>query len=223
MKRIATLFLSIAGLLSTAGLSQAQIVPPPDITSIPSQAAFAPGNVVLFGTNLGLATEVRIDGQVVPIVRVRPNRLVVGPVAPRAPGQALVELKGILGQDSASMDFTPSLRGQAGTSRLKLELRNGDVGSYVLRYSYSPLAAPVSDPGIYYQRYLPLSGGNSGVLRTGTVGAAGDVISIIARYPPALGLLGRPIVLQAQCVVGVGNSAVSSFTNPVTLPGLQPL
>src|SRR5262245_14294691 len=111
MKSIAKHLLTLLSLAALASVSAAQIVPPPEISSIPPRNAFDPGRVQILGTNMGLVVGVRIDGQGVPIIRKTGTKVVVGPLAPRAPGFALVELRNAQGQtvDSATMEFNPTL------------------------------------------------------------------------------------------------------------------
>src|SRR5262245_21280927 len=137
MMLITSLFFSMASLSLLAATPAAQAGPVPNITSVPDRKAYAPGNVAILGSDLGLATSVKVNGVPTPIVRINPNRIVVGPVAPLDPGFGTVEVISGHNSDTAQIQFLPTLRAIQRGVRLTLKLNNGDTGTYVVRYSYA--------------------------------------------------------------------------------------
>jgi hypothetical protein len=196
-------------LAATAAAQQ----PTPTISSIPPRKAFDLERIAILGSNLGLVTDVRVNGIVAPIVRVTGTRIVVGPVPPQDPGFGTVELIHGRGIVTGTIELTPTLRAERRGLRLTSTLRNGDVGAYVLRFDYERLPAPVVEPGIYYGRLLPL---DAQVLSAGTFADA-EPLTILSRMPIEVGLIGAPLSLQAQCVIGV--EAVQSYSNLAAVPG----
>jgi hypothetical protein len=213
MKRIATLFLTLALPAALAAAPSAQNAPVPNITSVPSRDAFDTNRVVLFGTNLGLVTEVKVNGTSYPIIRATPGRLVVGPVPPQTPGFGTVEALGSGSADSATIEFTPTLKASRRGMRLTATVNNGDVGSYILRFNYQRLPTLEVDEGIYYGRLIPLA---SPVLSTGVFGD-GSPVTVSTLIPVQVGLIGAPLNVQAQCSVGV--AGVQSYTNLAEVAG----
>jgi len=213
MKPRSIVLRSVAGLVLLASAGLAQTGPIPAISSIPSRNAFAPGNVVVNGTNLGLVFDVKVNGISLPIVRVTAARLVAGPLAPQAPGFAPVQLVHGRGTATGTLALTPTLtagrRGLRVTSTLDLRA----AGSYVLRLSYTPLTTPVVDPGIYYGRWLPL---DATVLSAGVLPDATPLVQT-SRIPVQVGLIGAPLGLQADCTIGA--EQVRSYTNLAILLG----
>jgi len=204
---------SLIGVLVLAATAAAQNAPVPTISSIPSRQAFDPGRLVVFGSNMGLVTGVRLDGEPVPIIRITPTRLVAGPLEPRAPGFDTVELIYPRGRTVGTLELTPSLSASRRGRRVTTVLNNGDVGSYVVSYSYTRLAMPESDPGIYYARWLPLG---SPVLTAGVFDES-HTATMLTQLPVQSGLIGAPLNLQALCTVGI--DGFESYTNLTSFLG----
>jgi hypothetical protein len=212
MKPSSLLTLALAG-LALASSTAAQNAPVPVISSIPNRKPWAPGNLVVNGSNLGLALQVKLDGQTLPIIRVGATRLVAGPLSPRDPGFGLVELVSGRGVESGTVEFVPTLTAARRGLRLSVRLNNGEPGTYLLRYSYSPFG-PVSDPGIYGPRFLPTI---SNTLFAGIFPTSAPVTLNNLPMPIDIGLIGRDLRLQATCTGSVSN--VTAYTNKAQVPG----
>lgn len=206
MKLLTPLVLTLAGLAALEGASAAQNAPVPHITSIPTRKAWAPGNLVVNGTNLGLAFAVELDGDPLPIIRATAARLIAGPLTARDPGFGAVEVISGRGVEMGSVEFLPTLAAIRRGLRLNVRLNNGEPGTYVLRYSYSP-AGPAFDPGIYGPRHLPQF---SNVLLAGVFPDA-DPVNLPLVMPLDLGFLGAPLRLQATCFAATSN--MTAYTN----------
>ena len=208
MKILSSLVLALAGLAALPGAPAAQNAPVPRINSIPARKSWAPGNLVVLGSNLGLVFGVELDDAALPIIKRTGFRLVSGPLAPRAPGMGEVEL--ISGDAVATgvVEFVPNLVATQRGLRLSLRLNNGEPGTYVVRYSYSAPVA-VSDPGIFNPRYLPV---NANVIATGIFLDENPVNVPNLSVPFQIGLIGIPLRLQATCFGSDSGSAVFSRT-----------
>jgi len=210
--RLSASLLSLATLVGLAAVPSAQNGPTPQITSVPARTSYAPGNVVIRGTNLSLATGARVNGVPVPIIRIGLSRMVVGPVEPQLPGFGTVDVIGGRGAVSAPIEFLPTLAAQRRNTRLDLRLNNGDTGVFIVRFSYEDFPTPRLDEGIYGPRYLRL---NSPLLLAGAFPDANPLEIDNLLLPVQIGLLGRPLRLQAQC--HADTAGVESYTNQVVL------
>lgn len=202
---------SLAVLLLAATAAAQQ--PTPIITSIPPRVAFDPVRVAILGTNLGIVTEVRVNGVVTPIVRVTATRLVVGPVPPQIPGFGTVELVYGRGTVVGTIEFTPTLSASRRGTRVMSRLNNGEPGAFVLRFSYERLPALEVDDGIYYGRLIPA---DSAVLAAG-VFADELPVEVVARLPIEVGLIGAPLNLQSLNTFAA--SGVQSYSNLAVVSG----
>lgn len=216
MKSIATLFLAAVGLVSVAGSAAAQAGPVPRITSVPQRFSYAPTNVAILGTNLGLAMDVKVNGVSYPVVRVTAARIVVGPVPPQDPGFGTVEVISASSVATAPISLLPTLSGTRRRTTVNLTLANGDTGTYVLRYAYTMLGSPVVDEGIYGKRLLPLA---SPVLTAGVFTDASPV-TISALMPVQIGQIGSNLRVQAQCTADT--AGIEAYTNLAVVPGFNP-
>jgi hypothetical protein len=215
MKRLATLLLTLVGLSAFAGTAAAQFAPVPKITSVPQRKSYAPANVAILGSNLGLATDVKVNGVSYPVVRRTATRLVVGPVAPQDPGFGLVEVFSTSSVATAPISLVPTLTGTRRRTRVDLVLNNGDTGTYVLRYSYSVLGAPAVDQSVYGPRFLGL---NAPALAVG-VFADASPLALSTLLPVQIGQIGADLRLQAQC--SADTAGLDAYTNLVTVPGFN--
>ena len=213
MKALKLLTLALAGLTALAGVAAAQNAPTPNITSILPRKFWAPGNLVVQGSNLGLAFQVNLDGNPLPILRVTPVRLVAGPLSPREPGFGAVDLIHGRGVESGVVEFVPNLTAFRRGMRVTMRLNNGEPGTYVVRYSYAQ-STPVVDPEVFGTRHLPLS---ANTLVAGIFPDASPLTLPGVTLPIELGLIGAPLRLQATCFGSTNN--VTAYTNLVLLPG----
>ncbi len=216
MRRIATLALIVPALSALAPRSEAQLVFPPSISSVSSTNAFDPGRVFVQGTNLGLVSQVLINGEVVQIVRKTATRIVVQP-EPTEPGFGLIELRSPAGSPQATVELTPTVKATRTPNRMTITLHGGDVGTFVVYYSYGQLTTPEVVEGVYFHRLVDLGHPNSGILSTGSFPDSNPV-TINRLVPTAIGLVGEPIFIQAVC--DLGNT--SSFTNLFVIPSVHP-
>jgi hypothetical protein len=214
--RFASLLLRLPVVLALAVPVAAQIVPPPEIASVPSRSSYVTGRVRILGSNLGLVQRVTIDGVDVPIVRNNGSSIAVGPVDGHTPGFFPLEVFSVLGNDAATVEFTPSLKARRsmGTG-LRIVLNAAGTGSYVLRGTYEPFATGMPVAGMHYLNFIDLGAATSRVLSSGVFPDDGPVTIQLLR-PYYVGLIGAPITLQAQCLIDAGPAA--SFTNAVTVP-----
>lgn len=210
--RLATLLLTLVGLSASAA---AQSAPVPKITSVPQRKSYAPANVAILGSNLGLATDVEVNGVSYPVVRRTATRIVVGPVAPQDPGFGLVEVFSSSSVATAPISLVPTLAGTRRRTRVDLVLNNGDAGTYVLRYSYSVLGAPAVDQGVYGKRFL---GPNAPPLALG-VFADATPVGLSTLLPVQIGQIGADLRLQAQC--SAATAGLEAYTNLLTVPGFN--
>jgi hypothetical protein len=214
MKLITTLTFALASLCVLATDLSAQNGPVPSITSVPDRRAYNSGNLPIYGTNLSLASSVRINGVPTPILRVLANRIVVGPVPTQDPGIGSVELVYNRGVESAPIKFLPTLEAIQRGVRLTLKLSNGDTGTYVVRFSYITPGSGAIDPGIYGPRYL---GPFSSILVSGFFPTASTLTLTGLTIPISIDQIGSPLQLQAVCFSPAQN--VTAYTNLATVPG----
>jgi hypothetical protein len=213
MKRIATVFSSLIGLVALASLASAQNGPRPDITSIPVRQADNPGNVVIFGNNLGLVTSVKIDNVVVPITRVRADRLVVGPLGPELPRFANVVVSGGSATDSGTLSLLPTLSATRRGFGVFPVLHNGDTGTFVLRRSYQADLVNFADQGIYGRRFLDLT---SPIVGAGVFPDANPFPVQPFLLPIEIGFIGNTLKMQAECTTSTG---AARYTNVAEVEG----
>ena len=204
--------LALAALV-LAGSVAAQAGPVPQVSSIPNRKPWAPGNLVINGTNLGLVFEVRLDGQSLPILRSSSTRIAAGPLSVRDPGFGQVELVSGRNVQTGVVEFVPTLSAARFGLRLRVRLNMGEPGTYVLRYSYGS-AGPVIDPGIFGSRHLPTI---SNALFAGVFPNSAPITLTGLSMPVDIGLIGSNLHLQATCYGSVSN--VTAYTNLFEVPG----
>jgi len=214
MKRIATALSSILGLVALASVSSAQFGPQPDITSIPVRQADSPGNIVIFGSNLGLVTDVTIDDVAVPIIRSRTDRLVVGPLAPQLAGFASVKVVGGNSNDTGTLPLLPTLSASRRGFAVFPVIHNGDTGTYILRWSYQADLLDIADVGIYGRRFLSA---NSTVASVGIFPDASPFVGAAFPLPIEIGAIGEPLKMQAEC--SSTSSGLVRYTNLAQVTG----
>ncbi|HEX6885133.1 MAG TPA: hypothetical protein VF530_17295 [Planctomycetota bacterium] len=207
MKLLPSLALVLAGLTALAGAATAQNGPVPSITSIPSRKAWAPANLVINGSNLGLAFQVNLDDVSIPIIRATSTRLIAGPLTPREPGFGEVEVVSGRNVGTGVIEFLPTLSAKRRGLRLSIRLNNGEPGTYVLRYSFASVE-PVVDPGIYGSRVLPVF---ANVMMAGIFPDASPLVLNNHNMPIEVGLIGAPLRLQAACYSP--STGVTAYTN----------
>jgi hypothetical protein len=217
MKLCTSSLLAVASLALAAPALSAQVGPSPDISSVPARKSYSPGSVVINGTNLGLVTQVRINGVPTPISHVRPNRIVTQPIAPLNPGIGTVQVIGGSASDSAPIEFLPTLIAIQRGFRLTLKLNNGDTGTYAVRFSYANPSGGVLDPGIYGPRYLGIY---ASTIIAGVFPTASTLTLTGLTIPVQVGQIGAPLQLQALCYSPANN--VTAYTNLATVPGITP-
>ena len=210
MKRFLSLSSLLASLAVLGTAAAAQLAPVPHISDVPLRKSYAPGNVVINGSNLGIATSVKVNGVVFPIIRATPTRLIVGPVTPQDPGFGTVEVISGRSTDSATIELLPTLAAVRHGTRMNITLNNGDVGTYLLRFSYTALGTPATDLGIYGKRWLgllspPLTAG------TGIFSDANPLVINGILVPVEIGQIGAPLRLQAKCTATT--AGVTAYTN----------
>jgi len=213
MKRIATILSSSLGLVLLASATAAQ-GPVPNITSVPQRQADNPGNVVINGTTLGLVTEVRINNVPVPIVRVRADRIIVGPLAPQLPGFATVKAFAGNNTDTDTLSLLPTLTAQRRGFVVFPTINNGDAGTYILRYSYQADLVNVADFGIYGRRFLSPT---ATVIGAGILPDANPFPAMPFALPIEIGLIGEDLKMQAECFSNT--SGLTRYTNLAQVTG----
>jgi len=214
MRQSLALFLFLAGLPAFSAVLEAQTAPPPIISSIPSRRASDPERITVLGANLGIVTEVRLDGVSFPITRNTGNRLVFGPVPPQSPGFGQVELVFGRGTVEGVLALTPTLSAIRHGQHVEATLENGEAGTFVLAGSFRSLPAPVQEPGIYFGRLLPLTA----VPLAAGLFADDQPITVRAKIPIELGLIGAPFHLQSRNSMSA--DGFRSYSNPASVPGL---
>lgn len=207
MKLLTPLALALAVLAALPGTAAAQAGPVPQITSIPSRKAWAPANLVIHGSNLGLAFQVNLDGVPVPILRATATRLIAGPLSPRDAGFGAVEVISGRSVGTGTIEFLPTLSARRRGLRLSVRLNNGEPGTFVLQSSYNAVA-PTLDPGIYGSRLIPPL---SRVLHAGVFPDASPIQLNNLTMPVQIGVIGAPLRLQATCYSP--STGVTAYTN----------
>lgn len=214
MKRIATVLSSFLGLAALATVTAAQNSPRPDITSIPVRQANSPGNVVINGANLGLVTDVKIDGVPVPITRVRADRLIVGPLGPELPRFANVVVTSGNSSDSGTLSLLPTLSATRRGFGVFPVIHNGDTGSFILRRSYQAELNNSIDPGIYGRRFLsPFAT----VVEMGFFPNADPFPTSPFILPIEIGSIGETLKMQAECTAN--STGLIRYTNLAEVEG----
>jgi hypothetical protein len=214
MKRIATALSAFLGLLALTSAATAQFGPTPDITSIPQRQANSPGNIVINGSNLGLVTDVKIDGVPVPIIRTRTDRIIVGPLAPQLAHFAAVRVSGGNSSDTGTLSLLPTLSATRRGFAVFPSIHNGDTGTYILRYTYQSDLVSIEDKGIYGRRFL------SPFATVSSVGVFPDANPFsVAPFalPIQIGTIGENLKMQAEC--SATTSGLVRYTNLAEVVG----
>jgi len=212
MKRIASALTSLAGLVVLSGISSAQ-GPSPSITNIPVRQADSPGNVVINGVNLGLVTTVLIDNAVVPIVRVRSNRIVAGPLPQQLPRFASVRVTNGNASSTGTLSLLPTLKAERRGFVVYPTVHNGDTGTYILRHQYQS-TVNFEDFGIYGRRFLsPFAT----VASVGFIPDANPFPVMPFPLPIEIGQIGEEFKLQAE--VSSDTSGLVRYTNLAVVNG----
>ena len=214
MKRIATALSAFLGLLALTSAATAQFGPQPDITAIPVRQADNPGNIVINGSNLGLVTDVKIDGVPVPIIRTRVDRIIVGPLDPQLAHFAAVRVSGGNSSDTGTLSLLPTLAATRRGFAVFPSIHNGDTGTYVLRWSYQPDLLNIADKGIYGRRFL------SPFATVASVGVFPDANPFpLAPFalPIEIGSIGEDLKLQGEC--SAPTSGLVRYTNLAEVTG----
>jgi hypothetical protein len=212
MKRIASALTSLVGLVVLGGVSSAQ-GPSPSITNIPDRQADSPGNVVINGVNLGLITDVLIDNVAVPIVRVRSNRIIVGPLPQQLPRFANVRVTNGNASSVGTLSLLPTLKAERRGFVVYPTIHNGATGTYILRHQYQPIVDQ-ADVGIYGRRFL------SPFATVGGVGFIPDANPFPVQpfpLPIEIGQIGEEFKLQAEVSNDV--SGLVRYTNLAVVNG----
>lgn len=212
MKRITSALTSLAGLVVLSGISSAQ-GPSPSITNIPVRQADSPGNVVINGVNLGLVTTVLIDNAVVPIVRVRSNRIVAGPLPQQLPRFASVRVTNGNASSTGTLSLLPTLKAERRGFVVYPTVHNGDTGTYILRHQYQS-TVNFEDVGIYGRRFLsPFAT----VASVGFIPDANPFPVMPFPLPIEIGQIGEEFKLQAE--VSSDTSGLVRYTNLAVVNG----
>jgi hypothetical protein len=200
------------GLAALPGAAVAQ-APVPRISEIPARKSYAPGNLVVLGSNLPLASGVTLDDVPVPILRTGAFRLVAGPLSARDPGFGTVRVLSQGAVATGVAEFVPTLSASQRGLRMEIRLNNGGAGTYTLRFAYGTVA-PTVDPLVYGPRLIPA---NAATLVAGVFADEAPVVLSGVRVPIDVGVIGVPIQLQATCYSA--DSDVTAHTNLATVPG----
>jgi hypothetical protein len=175
------------------------------ITHVDASMAYGPGRVAIEGTHLGLVTEVRVGGEVVPVLHNDGRRIVIEP-ADQDPGFAALELVQLGGTTTGKIEFMPALSGHWRHNRIQVTLHPGEPGWYVLNYSYRRLRTPAVYQGIYFCEMLDMTTPYSGQLSGGILRSGDAVVFPWVPVPRGLetpGGLGvrMPMHIQAFCML----------------------
>jgi hypothetical protein len=182
----------------------------PVITGVQTTMAYEPGAVNISGRNFDMVTQVKIDGQAVPILDKSGNQLVIRRDLAN-PGFASLELVGPRFTVPGTIEFAPSLRGARTANNLHVVVNPVEPGSIWIDWSFRTLQTPSNLPGVYYPLMLDLTAPQSGRLCS-EVSLTGEPVVVDMPIPMSGGMFDN---LELRRIATCRRSA-SSATPPTS-------
>jgi len=211
---VAALSLSIGQLQTKGTILPSQ----PAITGVQTTMAYEPGPVSISGRQFDMVTQVKVDGQDMPILHRTGNELVIQHEYVN-PGFGALELVVPGTPVRGTIEFTPSLRASRSATSLDMVLNPGEPGAVWINWSLRALDTPLDIPGVFYPQMLDLGIPRSGQLCSER-SLTGEALDLSIPLPVLGGISGlelrRTAYLQAFCLLG--SEAYLCHSNMVVVP-----